>query len=301
MKSFLVIMKKVKLPPMYGRFTRETMPEIAYNLFKRISEIYGIPIKELTPARGENLPFFVPFHAYDPKRYEVRFNVSPLDRAKERSGKRPMKAENVVTEELLHAAQYLLGSSEQLRKERKYGAKKNPFLRNFEIKYGIEPLAKPYIKSSFLRFLDASGYSTFWMALSIINPKLGLPGFFITTVLGFLGREAMYRYYKKHGIDGLLLLYVDPPKHWNALLLNKKESFFVKNGLLRPDGGFTKKGLRYLREKLPRNVLLENLKLLRNEYSKKFERALLAWHSAKKRSSRRSKRIIKKFKLHKRK
>lgn len=58
---------------------------------------------------------------------------------------------------------------------------------------------------------------------------------------------------KKHGEDGILLAWAEPPLNINgapdALFFKQWESYMVAKGILQPNGGFTPKGEKYFQQK----------------------------------------------------
>ncbi|MBI5224784.1 hypothetical protein HY989_02850 [Candidatus Micrarchaeota archaeon] len=58
------------------------------------------------------------------------------------------------------------------------------------------------------------------------------------------------RLVKKHGVDGLFLLYVAPPKKLDALEIPKWRKEMVSKGYLKEKGGLTKRGLSFWRQNL---------------------------------------------------
>ncbi len=302
--------KKTVLQPIsYNIFKLLNTGEISKKLFKRISEIYGIPVKELMPqiilaSRGLSKHILGCFSSDG---YWIMLNMEEIKKELKKRKRDKTIFEHTVDEELLHAAQAILGRGGELGKKFKYGAPNNSAFKDTFIKiFGTEPSAKPHLKSkreclaSTLAYIPAPWF-LFFTALNLIRPGfLGYAALFATMFFGYKARKNAVEYYKRHGVDGLILLYADPPKAWNMVLLKKKERYFVENGYLLPEGGLTRKGLKYLKHILPRDVLLENLKIVRGQYESFYVRAVRKWAKSKPRISERSKRILRRHGLHKR-
>lgn len=71
-------------------------------------------------------------------------------------------------------------------------------------------------------------------------------------------RQALVKkFYRKHGVDGLLMLYAFPPKKSDLLRLPWYEKRMIEKWFLKPQGGFTEKGLRFFKRKVNMKKLNE--------------------------------------------
>jgi len=92
---------------------------------------------------------------------------------------------------------------------------------------------------------------------------------FLVSVPSVYRGMATRHYFKKHGADGLILLFADPPKDLELLHLRKREKKFLENGYLKKKGGLTRKGIQYLRQILPRGLVLERLQDLKESRARR--------------------------------
>lgn len=292
--------RRVPVPEKGERFERKHLTPIAEQAYLRLSQIYGIPLEELLPFRTKRDygAFSATRASYNGFTHEVKLKPKLSSRVKKLMFKKEVEMDAAaIEEELLHSLQYLLSQTKILKEVKKYYPHRGPISRGKSALYnltigkakrtfaslaGKEPSAKVHLSKTEL-LIDSQAYVAPLMLLAIVNPKFGLPVFIAGSAWGTYLRYASKEYFKRHGVDGLILLFADPPKNWNMARLKAKEKFFMENGLLKQSGGLTKKGLRYLREKLPREVLLENVRLMRNEPDKLFERAIAKWKESKKR------------------
>ena len=64
------------------------------------------------------------------------------------------------------------------------------------------------------------------------------------------------RFFRTHGADGIILLSAVPIKNYDIGKIRAYEKEMVKNGILSPKGGLTKKGIRLIKEKMPKGEIL---------------------------------------------
>ncbi len=293
-------LKKVPIPKRGERFERRHLTPIAEQAYLRLSQIYGVPLKELLPFRTKHDYgiFSITRASYSPFTHEIKLKPRTSSRAGALLFKREVKMGAAeIEEELLHSLQHLLSQTKTLKEVKKYYPHRRliskvkaalynltigKMKRTFASLAGKEPSAKVHLSKPEL-FIDSQAYVAPLMLLAIINPKVGLPAFIAGSAWGTYLRYVSKEYFKRHGADGLILLFADPPKNWNMGKLKERERFFIENNLLEENSGLTRKGIRYLHEKLPREVLLENIRLMRNEPDKIFERALAKWKESRKR------------------
>ena len=269
--------KKVPLPEIRKQFTRECLPELPLKMYLRLSQIYGIPLKDLLPYRGKNTnPLYVRAQ-YNRFKHEIMLFPTFASRIRKifKRSTTEHVPEGIATEELLHSLQALLQRTRDLllkhriekykekagktRKKRKRIKRlKRKVLSLHRLKkeeaLGIEPSAQVHKKPNILRdMLDSFRYAD---TLTNVWP-------------GYIARMKVKEYFERYGADGLLLLYADPPENWNLTNLEEKERFFLEKGLLEKGKGLTKKGIRYMREKVPREIILRALQIMRKAREKK--------------------------------
>jgi hypothetical protein len=243
-------------------------------LFKRFSEITGVPLKQLKPKKiaDRNISGI-----YDSRTHEYHQGIMGKKRLKTLFGR------HVEEHELRHGLQNL-SMKENLLADRKVMKVQKLKLLQF-----LKWLKKD---SSWTRkWIEATNSDPqAFMAIQAFGDmgaiKAGLLGAASVNVLAhpFLSFVA-YAYLlpqyitqtkrhsnvrkliKKHGEDGILLLWVAPPKKQDALQITKWEKEMVKKGYLKEDGGMTKKGLQYFRRHLQPAAIWKKLKEL--EYKRK--------------------------------
>jgi hypothetical protein len=81
-------------------------------------------------------------------------------------------------------------------------------------------------------------------------------------------RPALHRLFDKHGVDGLILYFVKPPKTIGALETILWERYMLKQGFLSPTGGLTDIGVAYLRGVLPKEEILKRAEEMKRRYEK---------------------------------
>lgn len=237
-------------------------------LFKRFSQITGVPLKEIYP-RIEN-PTHREFSkttvigGYDNSRHIVQYRH-----------KRPAK--HVKEHEERHALQVLSNPSITQKFRRKYKAL-------MEKKGTILDFMRDYIRFD----NEAEKTRRVWIEPTNVEPKIkeipsralsNMSDEFIKSIedskladrlrRALENREyreqivrhiSVRRIFQRHEEDGLLLLWVAPPKKLDALEIEHWEKEMVQNEYLLPRGGLTKKGLRYWREHLQPQAIWQFLK-----------------------------------------
>ncbi len=64
-------------------------------------------------------------------------------------------------------------------------------------------------------------------------------------------------FYKRHGVDGMLLIFAYPPKESDIIHLRAHEKKLVKEAYLKERGGMTRKGIQLLHTLVPRETIVE--------------------------------------------
>ncbi len=216
-------------------------------LFKRFSQITGVPIKKLKPKRiyGKTI---------NPEYSHITHSI---DLPKKNTRKWE------INHEKRHALQTLSYhyKTEKSQKIKPVTRIKKLIKRAKTREKWIEPTNADPAKSKFneavrninspVPLISVSAAGT--ILLSTGNPYLAaapLIGFFPKYFAQLRRQTKVRKLIKNHGEDGMLLLWVSPPKKLNALKIPKWEKSMVKNGYLKKQGGLTRKGLQYFRRKL---------------------------------------------------
>ncbi len=236
-------------------FGKSNLPKITGKMYSRLSQILGIPVKELTPVYIEN----VYFSTYYPAYHEARIGLGGKEH------------------ELLHSLQILLQKgprAEMRRSLEKFHHKKKTSLKEIigilsrvysikdpDFRTYLDPSARvadSQIRQPVMQTLSNPYATPFLISAALFSWK-AIPIAFLVSVPHIYRGMATRHYYKKHGADGLILLFADPPKNLDLLHLRKREKEFVEKGYLKKRGGFTRKGIQYLRQIMPRGLVLERL------------------------------------------
>ncbi|MBU2476878.1 hypothetical protein KKG83_05395 [Candidatus Micrarchaeota archaeon] len=239
-----------------GKPVRRNYPRKTYTdkLYRRFSQITGVPVRKLIPEKKAFFRHDVGF--YYPNTHEI-----------ETSRKKNRYTEN---HEMRHALQALsnpvvagLYKKSNVTKDIKAIAKLKK-ITNFHRKWAEATNTDPD-KSAFTEAFSDMG--------SIKNSSVALPFFFLYKPLALAYAYYLPQYisqikrhtnvrkiYKNHGEDGVLLLWVAPPKKLDALEIPKWEKQMVKKGYLKEKGGMAKKGLQYFRRKLQSATIWQRLK-----------------------------------------
>jgi hypothetical protein len=164
----------------------------------------------------------------------------------------------VAGHEYWHGIQYLLSNYPKPNNpyEEKAIVKQNNAIRNKfrEPAADVGTLKRPFR----LDRKDAiiSGLST--AAAFFVNP-LFLGAATIRPALSFLRKRRVNTFFKKHGIDGMLLVYVFPPIQGDALFLGRYEKKLIQDGFLQEAGGLTKKGIEAIKSRVSKEELLRKI------------------------------------------
>lgn len=222
-------------------------------LFKRFSQITGVPLNDLRPAKGQSR--FAPgtIGLYSPSLHTVSVKKSDpyILRHEERHAVQWLANRQSEREGNIRIQKYLAKKPVSFLAFLKYLKKESDFDRKWLEPTNADPEMNRLIESiNNLGRVKGIGLGTSMLAISI--PKIApLLAYFATHYGIQLVRQTFVRnVIKRHGEDGLLLLWIAPPKEMDALFVRSWEKKMVQNGYLKPEGGLTRKGLRYWRERL---------------------------------------------------
>ncbi|MFH1234411.1 MAG: hypothetical protein V1493_02260 [Candidatus Diapherotrites archaeon] len=260
----------VFLPRAGERIRALDLPPLSKKAYTRISQISDIPLETLLPSMATEMPWYLS-GGYDFTSHQIGI--------KDGIGapsKRPFVAEKTADEELQHGLQGLFQDTAMLRarktgkpQKRQNGrtvSENKTYYQLLRERPGIEATARVHINRG-----QAFGNAVMFPAMVLpflgLNYKVILGLFAVTASRRVFNTFVARGYYKRHGTDGLILLFADPPKNWSMLRLRAKESFFVRNGFLERHGGLTEKGMSYFRQKAPKKKILENLRIMKGQQS----------------------------------
>ncbi len=232
-------------------------------LFKRFSQITGIPLKNVYPIETKKVRFDAA-GIYRPSTHTVGIRKKDM-----------VYAQNFIREhEQRHGLHYLA--------DQRYYSMLAKFILEREPKV-IFWLTHPKLyfkallelKKTFSRKRKLEEPTvTAGEGYMLIEPirELGIVKIALAAGLPFLAFYLFPQYIaqvrrhvfireliQKHGEDGLLLLWVAPPKKQDALHVRAWEKKMVENCYLKEKGGLTKKGLKYWREHLQPQSIWQKL------------------------------------------
>ncbi|MBI4043972.1 MAG: hypothetical protein HY393_04170 [Candidatus Diapherotrites archaeon] len=235
-------------------------------LFKRVSQITGVPVQALHPVKIRHKSFGDVNPAYSNTEHSYRFHplvgwLEPIFKP----------------HEYRHALQNLLSPPRQkllIRYFRMAYAKAGtkdfykayplfpPILRRAGRHRKFRELTNPLVSKK-----GAHGMA--FNALQASPNKLLLALFFPFTVF-FFSEYRIARHtqsiFKKHGEDGAILLWADSPIDPNGRLikpLREWEKEMVQRGYLFPNSGFTRAGLKHVREKIDSGEIFRQLQIMK--------------------------------------
>ncbi|MFH0954796.1 MAG: hypothetical protein V1777_01720 [Candidatus Micrarchaeota archaeon] len=219
-------------------------------LFKRFSQITGIPISELKPI-------------IDRSNTDPNYNIST-------HSVRSIRNESVLSHEYRHGLQILSRPQEFVPGLKSVNSKSR--IGRLKKKYAFQKKAVQWLEPTNANpnnnlYLEAlANYSQGFTALPRVTVaglalsaiKYGYPirglallSTLLPSFIQTVKRQSRVRnLFEKHGEDAILLLWVSPPKKMDALQVPIWEKQMVQNGYLESNGGITKKGLRFWRENL---------------------------------------------------
>ncbi|MFH1663313.1 MAG: hypothetical protein ABH986_00610 [archaeon] len=189
-------------------------------LFRRFSQIAGVPVKNLMPRKYKNFVNY--FGYYDPASHAVHLTGN----------------QKLDEHEIRHGLQNLIMFPDGNRYQ------KNPKIEKQKIK------ERRKMRSNFTEPTNASPEET---ADTAINRSLHLDS-------KKEGYASTLQLIKSHGEDATLLLWASPPEKRTATQIPAWEKEMMQKGYLKPEGGMTKKGLQYFRRKLQTATVWKRLK-----------------------------------------
>ena len=203
-------------------------------LFKRASQILGVPVEKLKPPvtfRGSSRQngYFIALH-------QIQTSKRQLTREhEERHGLQSIQEPYADRIPLNRIGQNRISSETQSRLLKQYDKKIILF---------DEP-TNPGTPNRTVEGLRLASFS---------------PRRFATQIL----RSARFqKLLDRHGEDAVLLLWANPPKNRSgipdALKIKQWENQMVQNGFLKPNGGFTRKGLQLFRQNSSAATVWSNL------------------------------------------
>lgn len=244
---------------------------------RRISWIWGVPVKELMPREitTERLTTHAGEYYYGTHEFAVK---KSLENEPTKSTKR---------HETMHGLHAVLDN--RYRKEwlsprtRKlvFALGMNPKIIQKEMAEELvaETAEKPKQKITHLNRTAEASWSSLlpigaFSLLTILHPAAGYAGLVFTSKIAgrqiefWAQRGSMQRIYGKHGVDGLILFMAAPPKVFGAIEMRLWERKMKKQGILAEEGGLTKAGIEFLRKRLPKKEIagrLEEMKAQRRK------------------------------------
>ena len=221
---------------------RHTSQQFNTRLKKRFSQITGVPIKDFTP---KNKAFDLtnkktPAGQYEKYRHTLTTN---------NSAKRE-KTKLTHAHEFRHALQLLVNARELTVNSHKGSYPTQiKYPPNYEIKF-LEPTVthpNEKINSEIKRNIEHDPHPR-GRPISVETQQRRI--------------QLMRDLIKKHGEDGVLLLWSAPPKSLDVLDVGKWSRKMVKDGILQENGGLTKKGLKFMREHVHPQLIWQYLKAM---------------------------------------
>ena len=209
-------------------------------MYKRFSEISGIPLKDLRPIEVKDL-FKTGVANYIHDYHLINYNEN-----------NKYNKSSISDHELTHALQSFKPDLEKKLISRRWIVMEREYNK---IKKDAETVNR--------EFYEPTAYWPENIFKALKNHVLYKNHFFKS----FLRMHFTRKLIQRHGEDGLLLLYVAPPKKLDALEIPKWRKEMVSKGYLKDKGGLTKKGLSYWRQNLqPESIwqFLANAKKLWN-------------------------------------
>lgn len=251
-------------------------------LFKRVSQIFGIPVKDLKPIfLGE------PTRGLSDGHYHPATHTFSLSSTLSYQSRR-----DIQSHEERHAVQNLLGlektdllhamalRSELSDRQKIAVISKLQRIHQADLKFVefTDPMNERNL-GSVLRITRAVGAKKILPAtlahlvLSVVYLKVAflqsraqlffLPSFLAPSFISAALSDRKFRsVFRNHGEDGLILLWANPPRGKTgtpAIKFGNWEKRMIENGYLLERGGFTKKGLRFLREKVRGDLIQQRL------------------------------------------
>ncbi|MCX6802085.1 MAG: hypothetical protein NT067_03135 [Candidatus Diapherotrites archaeon] len=239
------------------------MPQFSRNVFKRMSEIYGIPMAEMAPLylgwfpslrygginyRNSGSIFGQP--GRELLEHELGHSASDLlerENYAEKTATRKKQAKLIgtlrdKTDSKKTAIGIAMDFGEPIAENNKNALRKHRF--GEKIAVASSEAGVPYWQQAMLGMM--------WAMSSVMLRSPALRS--------YIPSLALSRTLRRHGEDGFILLVANPPKNYSTRNLLGWEYKMVKRGYLERKGGLTKKGIQLVRELSPREVILDRLK-----------------------------------------
>jgi hypothetical protein len=106
-------------------------------------------------------------------------------------------------------------------------------------------------------------FEAYFLSL-LASPVVGVPYYGARLISRFgsmaLRNRAVRELYSRHGQDALILFFAYPPRIFGHFSLKRWENRMVHRGFLKPDGGFTEKGILFMRKIRSRKFIDNRLK-----------------------------------------
>ena len=238
-------------------------------LFKRFSQITGIPLSEIYPKIGEDYnilkTIFGFFGEYVPLTNVQRMGKIKSQYIKEHETRHALLWHSKSNEFNIDNINFLMSEKKKKRKKKDYiehgkdwieegevraswneptnaDPRKNIFMESFVNMFASPKINALLLSSITMRhFNDRHSLKIFALAAFLALPKY----------LRHVKRQKLVRdLFFRHGEDALLLLWVYSPQKLDALEIPKWEQEVIEKGYLLSNGGLTKKGLWFWRKQL---------------------------------------------------
>lgn len=238
-------------------------------MWKRISQIWGVPLSGLKPivsnaptqAVGEYRPFTHTIH-FDPN----------------------WKSERATNHEERHSMQGLI-SPQLLRNRfdavgRKIKTRKSRMIENKQIKSWelSNPAGGVHITADNATRGKKSAYAFALIGGSVGAVYGGLAGFILGLQAGhipllpnYLRSRAFHTIIKNHGEDAAILFYVNPPRNQKGQVSTNFigwEKKMVQEGYLHQTGGLTRRGLGFLKTQMTAAEIFNRLRQINKNRTK---------------------------------
>lgn len=214
-------------------------------LFKRISEIYGIPVDELRPVREYWTPFTT--HA----EYSFRRHSYTVEEG------RPFR-EHTLSHEERHGVQFLLFPKKVYQQNKSLMARRRR-ASFFEMTDTTSPIVDTFFHPHLMKFFFVMTGSMVASTLIGLGAAAIPIGFYVKDAISVHQIQKLIR---THGEDGLVLLYANPPflpKGQISFKFGAWRKSMIKQGYLQPVGGLTKEGEEYVRKKISKEAVQRRL------------------------------------------
>ena len=259
------------------------LEELPRQLYKKISEIYGIPANEITP-RIEGIQSFGSGGGYSQFKHSISAERGSMEHEQLHSLQRLLMPAHVMLEPDYYERHRVINKNKKIWgriiKELRQVVPVFSELKDYPSRIRFEE-GTASVKNSTLKKISKGiipftslGLVTDTLSTALLFSFLPVPA--ATAILGvryanrsrnILRINLAQNYFRKYGPEALLLLYASPPKNFELLKLREHERFLVKEGLL-DERGLTKKGMRHIRHMIPRAEIIRRLQSLNKSANK---------------------------------